>query len=941
MYRLMGMAVCVVALAVPVAGAELPVRLTVAETGGVVRPNWPVTSGVPLPRGAVKDVRALALKDTAGTPVPCQVDAVTRWPDGSLKWVEVNFQTDLPTAAPATAEAHETILHVGSYWRVFAMCRDAVVPVEVLKEVAPDASAPRPLRGQRGPTSEIGHIATAPPPTDWMQPDFDDDAWFRSPGPVAGRSRAWGIYRGIRALLCIRGKCTVTDAGTVKRLTLSVGYRGGVVVYLTGREVARKDLPAGPIWPATPGTLYPKAAYVDAGGRLIGRKLPKPLKEAADRRRSRTLGPVSLPTRLLKTGVNVLALEIHRSDFRPEALRPGWNKGDETSWSHIELSALRLAADGGGILPNLSRPKGVQVFNQDAHRVFGTSEYGDPNEGLRPIRLVGVRNGSYSGQVVVGSTSALEAVKATVTDLKQPDGVGTIPASNVEVRYAALSALAVPAVQSGLTARLRAQTPAFMALESDPPAKVEPASGGAVQPVWVTVHVPREAPAGAYRGVLTLAARRLADVRVPIELEVIDWTLPDARDFRTFIGIYQSPESVALQYNVPMWSEAHWARLEKSFELLGELGNNLLIVPLVNRTQFGNDECMVPWLRQHDGSYTYDFTVHDRYLALARKYCGLKVISYQVWTPYGGGYHLPHRLPTKPTFVTVADAARGTREAMQLPAFGTDEGRRLWTPLLHAVRARLTREGLERALLLGIHSDSFTTHEVTEQFKGILPAAGWHRAAHGRGHARTKWARYDYREYLYVPNAIPAPGRQRRHGWATTPPVTMSQRLYDQWQPPRMMRTMAERALLLGDSGAGRMCLDYWPVKGSTNLGSLFNRWPDSSACQRRPFLRYLSLPGRAGAVATIKTEAMREGLQEAEARIFIEQTLVKKRITGPLAERCQRLLDERADFCRMVHSSAGYGKTAPLRVTYGAGWQQRSADLYRLAAEVAGRLAE
>ncbi len=79
--------------------ASLPVTLTLREHGGVARPAWPVTSGVPLPRGAVKDVGKLTLKDAAGKAVSCQADAVVRWPDGSVKWVELNFQADLAAGA--------------------------------------------------------------------------------------------------------------------------------------------------------------------------------------------------------------------------------------------------------------------------------------------------------------------------------------------------------------------------------------------------------------------------------------------------------------------------------------------------------------------------------------------------------------------------------------------------------------------------------------------------------------------------------------------------------------------------------------------------------------------------------------------------------------------------------------------------------------------------
>ena len=58
-----------------------------------------MTSGVPLQNGAVKKVDELVLRDAGGKPVPCQMDPVCRWPDGSLKWVHRIFQADLAAGA--------------------------------------------------------------------------------------------------------------------------------------------------------------------------------------------------------------------------------------------------------------------------------------------------------------------------------------------------------------------------------------------------------------------------------------------------------------------------------------------------------------------------------------------------------------------------------------------------------------------------------------------------------------------------------------------------------------------------------------------------------------------------------------------------------------------------------------------------------------------------
>ncbi len=71
------------------------VALRVKEEAGVERLAWPLTRGVPLPEGAVREIGALSLEDGAGEGVAIQTRELARWRDGSLKWVLVNFQGNL------------------------------------------------------------------------------------------------------------------------------------------------------------------------------------------------------------------------------------------------------------------------------------------------------------------------------------------------------------------------------------------------------------------------------------------------------------------------------------------------------------------------------------------------------------------------------------------------------------------------------------------------------------------------------------------------------------------------------------------------------------------------------------------------------------------------------------------------------------------------------
>jgi hypothetical protein len=79
------------------AGQQRPV-----EAVGLSVPLWidspaatageqPVTVGVPLPRGLLADAAGLGLLDAAGEPVPLQAAVTARWPDGSARWVLLDF----------------------------------------------------------------------------------------------------------------------------------------------------------------------------------------------------------------------------------------------------------------------------------------------------------------------------------------------------------------------------------------------------------------------------------------------------------------------------------------------------------------------------------------------------------------------------------------------------------------------------------------------------------------------------------------------------------------------------------------------------------------------------------------------------------------------------------------------------------------------------------
>ena len=627
-----------------------------------------------------------------------------------------------------------------------------------------------------------------------------------------------------------------------------------------------------------------------------------------------------LPADALRKGVNVLAVELARAPF--------------------DLREITLRASGAGVTPNVARPRGMQVWSHDINDRISVLDYGDPCESPR-VRVVAARNTTHAGQVVVGSDGPLDGVRVVVSPLKATQGNAAIPADQVIVLYGRLDG------------RTYGKAPWCDGLSETPPNKVSvvrlgwrvKVAYGSRLPLWVRIRVPKDAAPGEYRGALTVAAEGADPVAVPVELEVVDWACPDPRDYRTYVGIYQSPTSLALRYKVPEWSEKHWALMEKSFELLARAGSKFANVTVVEQTQFGNDRGMVTWVRKPDGTFDYDFTVFDRYMQLVKKHLGVvDYVAVQVW--HSGGWNT--RSADQKNTVTVLDKKTGRVERLQVPVFGTAESKRFWKPVLDAIRERLARLGMEKALTLGILSDGTAPPAVFKAFDEIVPGGGmWMRGLHAGNGSPAPYrvsragGRVSLHEHCYGMSMV-GPFAKLPEIWQLRGrPGTAYFRVapFENRVSHIGYRIMAEQALFTRKQGVGRIGLDFWPVlKGGRGATHIYNRYPHSSCAQRAPALYRLTWPGPNGAETTARFEVFCEGIQEAEAIIVVSEALAKQRerLGTQLAARCETALRDRLFYC---HTRNHQQWSHVFYHMNHYGWQELSSRIYQCAAAVSRTL--
>ncbi|MFW6157996.1 MAG: hypothetical protein ACOC8E_01400 [Planctomycetota bacterium] len=83
------------------AGFAVEVPVSVREPAGIARTNQPATGGIPFKPGQVTDVDELALIDADGNPLPAQFTTLNEHPDGSVRWVLVDFLCTVPANGTA------------------------------------------------------------------------------------------------------------------------------------------------------------------------------------------------------------------------------------------------------------------------------------------------------------------------------------------------------------------------------------------------------------------------------------------------------------------------------------------------------------------------------------------------------------------------------------------------------------------------------------------------------------------------------------------------------------------------------------------------------------------------------------------------------------------------------------------------------------------------
>ena len=142
---------------------------------------------------------------------------------------------------------------------------------------------------------------------------------------------------------------------------------------------------------------------------------------------------------------------------------------------------------------------------------------------------------------------------------------------------------------------------------------------------------------------------------IALDLTVHPFALPEKRDFRFHLDIWQHNCAVARAHGVAPWSDAHFALLDKYVAALAALGQKCVTVVASDCPWSGQwchyerradadlyEYSCIAVTREEDGSFTYDFTAMQRYIDLCAAHGIADEITVfglvNVWCDEAGGF---------------------------------------------------------------------------------------------------------------------------------------------------------------------------------------------------------------------------------------------------------------------------------------------------------------
>lgn len=225
-------------------------------------------------------------------------------------------------------------------------------------------------------------------------------------------------------------------------------------------------------------------------------------------------------------------------------------------------------------------------------------------------------------QVLVWSNKSCENLSLQVFDLKDAQGQ-LIKKENVTVGF--VKYVITDEFKNGCGQRKAKDfDSSYVADIIDTKTKSVSLKKNSTQPIWLSIKVPASVNPGSYEGIIKIKGDK--DYTLSITVQVLDKTLPSTNKWQYDLDLWQHPAAISRIHNVPLWSTEHFSWMKKYYEMLADAGQKTITASIVNEPwghqTYDDYPGLIKWTRKKDGSWKYDYSLFDKYIAFVID-CGI------------------------------------------------------------------------------------------------------------------------------------------------------------------------------------------------------------------------------------------------------------------------------------------------------------------------------
>lgn len=476
------------------------------------------------------------------------------------------------------------------------------------------------------------------------------------------------------------------------------------------------------------------------------------------------------------------------------------------------------------------------------------------------LSLATSRNGFISGQIAVRAGAPIRKLQVQISDLKAK-GDAIIPARAVQVRFVGYVEVKPSIGRDDARPNPSGQLPD--PLLEDPPPVVEAEQ---TQPVWLTFNVPKDVPPGTYQGDVRISAGGKAVAQIPVELAVDGLTLPDTRDYRFYLDLWQQPDNIADQSGVQRWSEQHWSLIRVYLAELARAGQKVITTTIIKDPWGGQTEVpydtLVRWIG--DGrSFRHDYARFDRYVSLCMD-LGIDRTIAAYSMVLGPGKR-------SDCVIAYEDAKTGEAKSLRMQV-GDEVYRTVWTEFLKDFKAHLQAKGwLDRTQLAFDEKPEQIMNAVMDVVRATVPDFRIGLSVYTEGdHAKLSAGIQNYN--LIWPGVDPKIADQRRAAGRVTTFYTCVGPAYPNtfaFSPLSEAQLLPWHAAACHADGYLRWAWNSWPKDPLTSPDYDKHKWPSGDT--------FLIYPGKRGPISSLRWEMLKQGVQDFELVTMARERLARR----------------------------------------------------------------